>query len=42
MPQPLVHATGLFVFAQVYAAEMRVGKALCPPRLWRQLQSLLR
>jgi hypothetical protein len=42
MPQPLVHDTGLFVFAQVYAVEMRVGKALCPFRLWRQLQSLFR
>lgn len=42
MPQPLVHATSVFVFAQVYAVEIRVGKALCPFRLWRQLQSLLR
>lgn len=42
MPQPLVHATGMFVFAQVTAAEMRVGKALCPLRLWRQLQALFR
>jgi hypothetical protein len=37
MPQPLVHATSMFVFAQVYAVEMRVGKGL-----WRQLQSLMR
>ncbi|WP_342712015.1 hypothetical protein AAFG13_11075 [Bradyrhizobium sp. B124] len=42
MPQPIVHATSMFVFAQVYAVEMRVGKALCPLRLWRQLQSLMR
>ena len=42
MPQPIVHATGVFVFAQVYAVEIRVGKALCPFRLWRQLQSLMR
>ncbi|MGY3489162.1 hypothetical protein ACVW1C_007045 [Bradyrhizobium sp. USDA 4011] len=42
MPQPIVHATGVFVFAQVYAVEMKVGKALCPFRLWRQLQSLMR
>ncbi|KWV46525.1 hypothetical protein AS156_01690 [Bradyrhizobium macuxiense] len=38
MPQPLVHDTGMFVVAQVYAVEMRVGKALCPLRLWRQLR----
>ncbi|MHC6156214.1 hypothetical protein ACVSQB_31120 [Bradyrhizobium elkanii] len=42
MPQPLVHATGVLVFAQVYAVEMRVGRALCPLRLWRQLQSMFR
>jgi len=42
MPQPIVHDTGVFVFAQVYAVEMRVGKALCTFRLWRQLQSLMR
>ncbi|MCC8982386.1 hypothetical protein [Bradyrhizobium acaciae] len=40
MPQPIVHDTGVFVFAQVYAVEMRVGKALCPLRLWRQLRAL--
>ncbi|MCC8939522.1 hypothetical protein H8A99_24355 [Bradyrhizobium sp. Arg68] len=32
MPQPLVHDTGVFVFAQVYVVEMRVGRALCPLR----------
>ena len=42
MPQPLVHATSVFVFAQVYAAEMRVGRALCPLRLQRLLQSWFR
>ena len=42
MPQPIVHDTGVFVVAQVTAVEMRVGKALCPFRLWRQLQSLFR
>ena len=42
MPQPLVHDTGVFMFAQVYAVEMRIGKALCPLRLWRQLQALFR
>jgi len=39
MPQPLVHDTGLFVVAQVTAAEMKVGKALCPLRLLRRLRS---
>jgi hypothetical protein len=42
MPEPLVHDTGIFVFAQVQAVENRVGKTLCPIRLLRQLRSLLR
>ena len=42
MPEPLVHDTGLFVFAQVQAIENRVGKALCPLRLWRRLISWFR
>jgi hypothetical protein len=42
MPEPLVHATSVFVVAQVTAAEMKVGKALCPLRLRRQLQCWLR
>ena len=41
MPQPLVHETGVFVFAQVQTIENRVGKALCPMRLMRRLRSLL-
>jgi hypothetical protein len=41
MPQPIVHDTGVFVFAQVQTIETRVGKALCPKRLMRQLRSLL-
>lgn len=41
MPQPVVHDTGLFVFVQVQAIENRIGKALCPVRLLRQLRSLL-
>ena len=41
MPQPLVHDTGVFVFVQVQTIENRVGKALCPTRLVRQLRSLL-
>ncbi|KRR14108.1 hypothetical protein CQ12_35015 [Bradyrhizobium jicamae] len=42
MPQPVVHDTGVFVFAQVQTIENRIGKALCPGRLMRQLRSLLR
>ena len=41
MPEPLVHHTGMFVFAHVQAVETRVGRTLCPIRLLRQLQSLL-
>ena len=41
MPQPLVHDTGVFVYVQVQTIENRVGKALCPMRLMRQLRSLL-
>jgi hypothetical protein len=42
MPEPLVHNTGVFVFAHVAAVESRVGKTLCPARLLRQLRSWLR
>ena len=41
MPQPLLHDTGVFVFAHVQTIENRVGKALCPMRLMRRLRSLL-
>jgi hypothetical protein len=41
MPEPVVHDTGVFVFAQVQTIENRIGKALCPKRLVRQLRSLL-
>jgi hypothetical protein len=41
LPEPVVHDTGVFVFARVQAVENRVGKALCPMRLLRQLRSLL-
>jgi hypothetical protein len=37
MPEPLVHTTGVFVFAQVQAVENSIGKRLCPIRLLRQL-----
>ena len=39
MPEPLVHDTGLFVFAHVQAVENSVGKTLCPKRLLRQLRN---
>ena len=39
MPEPLVHDTGVFVVAQVQTIENRIGKALGPMRLLRQLRS---
>ncbi len=42
MPEPLVHSAGVFVFAQVQAAETRAAKSLCPFRLLRQLRAWLR
>jgi hypothetical protein len=42
MPEPLVHNTGVFVFAHVQAVETCVGRTLCPIRLLRRLRSLLR
>jgi hypothetical protein len=42
MPEPLVHDTGVFVFAHVAAVENSVGKRLCPIRLLRQLRGWLR
>ena len=39
--EAVVHDTGVFVFVQVQTIENRVGKALCPMRLLRQLRSLL-
>jgi hypothetical protein len=41
MPEPVVHDTGVFVFVQVQTIENRIGKALCPVRLLRQIRSLL-
>jgi hypothetical protein len=41
MPEPLVHNTGVFVFAHVQAVETSVGRTLCPVRLLRRLRSLL-
>lgn len=40
MPEPLVHTTGVLVFAHVQAVESSVGKKLCPVRLLRQLQKI--
>ena len=42
MPEPMVHDTGIFVVAQVVTIENRVGRALCPKRLWRQFRSWFR
>jgi hypothetical protein len=42
MPEPLVHHTGVFVFAHVQTIENSVGKTLCPIRLLRQLRNWLR
>ena len=39
MPEPLVHNTGVFVFAHVQAVENSVGKTFCPIRLLRQLRT---
>ena len=39
MPEPLVHHTGVFVFAHVQAVESSVGRTLCPKRLLRQLRN---
>ena len=39
MPEPLVHNTGVFVFAHVQAVETSFGKTLCPIRLLRQFQN---
>jgi hypothetical protein len=42
MPEPLVHATGLFVFVRVQAFEHSVAQSLCPVRLARRLTSWFR
>lgn len=36
MPEPLLHDTGVFVFAHVQAVEDRAMKTLCPFTLLRQ------
>jgi hypothetical protein len=42
MPEPLVHNTGMFVYARVQAAEHRAAKTLSPVRLKRLLKALFR
>jgi hypothetical protein len=42
VPEPLVHATGLFVFVRVQAFENSFLKALCPKRLMRRVLTLRR
>jgi len=42
MPEPLVRATGLFMFVQVQAFENSVAQSLCPVRLVRRLKSWFR
>ena len=37
MPEPLVHSTSVFMFAQVQAVETGFAKSLCPRRLARRL-----
>ncbi len=41
MPEPLVHATGLFVFVQAQAFESSLARSLCPARLARRISSWL-
>ena len=42
MPEPLLHTTGVFVFAQAQTIENSVGKRFCPIRLLRQLLAVCR
>src|ERR1700731_3457976 len=42
MPEPLVHTTGVIVFAHVQTIENSVGRTLCPIRLLRRLRNRLR
>lgn len=42
MPEPLVQATGLFVFVRVQAFENSIAQSLCPARLARRVRSWLR
>jgi hypothetical protein len=42
LPEPMVYGTGVFVLARVQAAENSIGRTLCPFRLLRRFQNLLR
>jgi len=42
LPEPVVHDTSVFVFAQVQTFENKVGKSLCPRRLLRRLRAQFR
>ncbi|MGQ0684135.1 hypothetical protein [Bradyrhizobium sp.] len=42
MPQPLVHSTGAYVYAQVAAAETRAARTLCPFAHARRLRAWFR
>jgi hypothetical protein len=42
MPEPLVHSTGVFVFAHVQTIENSVGRTLCPTRLLHRFRNWLR
>jgi hypothetical protein len=42
MPEPLVYHTGVFVYVRVQEVETRVGRTLCPIRMWRLLQAWCR
>ncbi|HEX2366759.1 MAG TPA: hypothetical protein VHJ00_17260 [Bradyrhizobium sp.] len=42
MPEPLVHATGLFVFVRVQAFENSIAQSLEPVRFARRLTSWFR
>jgi hypothetical protein len=42
MPEPVVHDTGVFVFAQVQTFENKVCKSLCPRQLLRRLRAQFR
>jgi hypothetical protein len=42
MPEPLVHATGIFVFVRVQAFENSIAQSLEPVRFARRLKSWFR
>jgi hypothetical protein len=42
IPEPLLHSTGMLVFAHAQAIETKAKRTLCPIRLLRHFRSLLR